>query len=127
MKKTFYCLIIFALLGTTARAQFYYARIGVGVSGSISSNRDLLYAYTNNGSSRTVTVVPLGLGRGFTGTAAFGFKPNKWLGIEIGISEFVGLPKVADSVLSLPGGTSAKAKVQGNMLSAAGYCYKSGF
>ena len=116
MKKTLLFLFILMIMSQLAQAQFYYARLGFGVSGAISSNRDLLYSYSSNGSTRSVTAVPLGLGRGITGIAAFGFKPSKYIGIEIGLSEFVGLPKIADSVTDLPGGYSVEARVKGNML-----------
>jgi|CryBogDrversion2_1035201.scaffolds.fasta_scaffold00666_4 Outer membrane protein beta-barrel domain len=116
MKKTIPFLFILMFLSPLAEAQFYYARLGFGISGSISNNRDLLYSYSNDGSTRSVTAVPLGLGRGITGIAAFGYKPSKYIGIEIGLSEFVGLPRIADSVANVPGGTNVEARVKGNML-----------
>jgi hypothetical protein len=117
MKKSLTLLICALILGFTTNAQFYYTRIGVAVTGSISSNRDLLYSYTSSGSGQTAHAVPVGLGRGFTGTAAFGFKPSKYIGLEIGISEFVGFPRYADSIVNFPGGTNAEAAFKGNMLS----------
>jgi len=116
MKRTFLFSILFLFLGSLIQAQSWYARIGIGVSGGISADRSLLYSYTNTGSSRTISAVPLRLGRGFTGIAAIGYKPSKYLGIELGISEFIGFPNIADSVIKMPGGSSAQAKVQGNML-----------
>jgi hypothetical protein len=116
MKKNLPFLFILLFLSPLAQAQFYYARLGFGISGSISNNSDLLYSYSNNGSTRSVTAVPLGLGRGITGIAAFGFKPSKYIGIEIGLSEFVGLPRIADSVMDMPGGSNVEARVKGNML-----------
>ena len=117
MKKHLLILALFFLLGGLAQAQNFYTRLGVGVSGGISNNLDLLYSYSNNGSGRMVTVVPVGLGRGFTGVAAFGFNASKYISLEFGISEFIGLPKYADSVMKFPGGSAVQAHVKGNMLS----------
>lgn len=117
MRKLFTLLLAVLLTASTASAQFCYTRLGIGISGSISSNRDLLYSYTSSGSGLTAKVVPLGLGRGFTGVAAFGFKPSKYIGLELGISEFIGLPRYADSLVNFPGGTNAEALIKGNMLS----------
>jgi len=116
MKKTLLFLFILMTFNNISRGQFYYARLGLGISGAISSNRDMLYSYTSDGSTRSVEVVPLGLGRGITGIAAFGFKPTKYLGFEIGLSEFIGLPRIADSIVSMPGGTNVESRVKGNML-----------
>jgi len=117
MKKHFLILIVFVSLTGLIQAQNFYTRLGIGVAGGISSNLDLLYSYSNTGSSQTITAVPLGLGRGFTGVAAFGFNASKFISLEFGISQFIGLPKIADSVMKLPGGSAFEAKVKGNMLS----------
>ncbi|MEI7981434.1 MAG: hypothetical protein WCI71_07250 [Bacteroidota bacterium] len=117
MKKHLLILVFFLCLSGLTQAQNFYTRLGVGVSGGISSNLDLLYSYTNTGSGTMVTIVPVGFGRGFTGVAAFGYSPSKYFSMEFGISEFLGFPKYADSIMKLPGGSAAKALVQGNMLS----------
>jgi len=119
MKRPLLILLLSVLLSGLVQAQNFYARLGVGVGPGISSNLDMLYSYTNNGSGTMVTVVPLTLGRGFTGVAAFGYSPSKYIGFELGISQFVGFPNIADSVLKLPGGSSANVHVTGNMLSLA--------
>jgi hypothetical protein len=117
MKKLFLILIFAMALHAMSYAQSFYARLGVGVGPGIANNLDMLYSYSNDGSNRMVTVMPLGLGRGFTGTAAFGYNPSKYIGLEFGISQFLGFPKIADSVAKLPGGTSGEVRVTGNMLS----------
>jgi hypothetical protein len=61
--------------------------------------------------------MPLALGNGFQGTAAFGFTPSKYVSLEIGISQFLGFPKIGDSVMKIPGGSSVEVNIQGNMLS----------
>ncbi|NCA76880.1 MAG: hypothetical protein EOM90_11135 [Alphaproteobacteria bacterium] len=116
MKKHVYLMFLFFALCGMTRAQNFYVRLGVGVSGGISSNVDLLYSYSGNGSQRMISVVPLALGRGFTGVAAFGYKPSKYFGVELGISQFLGFPKEADSVISLPGAGATEATVAGTML-----------
>jgi hypothetical protein len=110
-------LVLFLSLGGLMQAQDFYTRLGIGVSGGISSNLDLLYSYSNTGSGRQVTVVPVGFGRGFTGVAAFGYNVSKYISFEFGVSQFMGLPKYADSVMKFPGGFADQAYVKGNMLS----------
>jgi hypothetical protein len=116
MKKPLLILVFCLSLAGLTQAQNFYTRLGVGVSGGISSNLDILYSYSNTGSGRQVTVVPVGFGRGFTGSVAFGYTPSKYIGIEFGISEFIGLPKIADSVMKFPGGSAVEARIKGNML-----------
>lgn len=117
MKKSFPILIVLIMIGNLAHSQFFYTRIGVGITGSIAANRGMLYSYSNDGSTTTVYAVPVGLGRGFTGSAVFGFKPNKYFGLELGISEFLGLARTGDSVSHFPGGGNLESKIRGNMFS----------
>jgi hypothetical protein len=63
-----------------------------------------------------VTVVPVGFGTGFTGVAAFGYAPSKYVSLEFGMSQFIGFPNIADSIIKVPGGSSVQAKIKGNML-----------
>ncbi len=117
MKKLLFILLASLIISGPLSAQNFYTRLGIGVSGKISSNLDLLYAYSDNGSSRMVTVVPVGFGRGFTGVAAFGYSPSKYISLEFGISQFLGFPNIADSIIKVPGGSSVEARIKGNMLS----------
>jgi hypothetical protein len=117
MKKQLLVFALFIFLSTFLQAQNFYTRLGIGVSGGISSNLDLLYSYSNTGSGLQVTVVPVGFGRGFTGVAAFGYKPSKFISLEFAVSQFMGLSKIADSIMKFPGGSAVQAKVKGNMLS----------
>ncbi len=96
---------------------YFYTRLGVGASLGISYNLDLLYTYTSTGTDRKVTIDPLALGNGVNGIAAFGFSPSKYFSFEIGISQFFGFPKIGDSVMKIPGGSSVEVNVKGNMLS----------
>jgi hypothetical protein len=117
MKKHLLTLLLILTFAGLAEAQSFYTRLGVGVGPGIANNLDMLYSYSNDGTNRMVTVMPLGLGRGFTGVAAFGYQPSKYIGLEFGISQFLGFPKIADSVVNLPGGTSGEVRVTGTMLS----------
>ena len=117
MKKHLLILVLFLSMGGLLQAQNFYTRLGIGVSGGIASNLDLMYSYTNNGSGKMVTVVPVGFGRGFTGVAAFGYNASKYVSLEFGVSEFIGLPRYADSVMKFPGGSAVQAHIKGNMLS----------
>ncbi len=117
MKKQLLLFALFISLSGLLQAQDFYTRLGVGVSGGISNNLDMLYSYSNNGTEKQVTVVPLGFGRGFTGVAAFGYNVSKFLSLEFGISQFMGLPRYADSIMKFPGGSAVQAHIKGNMLS----------
>lgn len=117
MKKLLLIILFAMAFNGMSYAQSFYTRLGVGVGPGIANNLDMLYSYSNDGTNRMVTVMPLGLGRGFTGVAAFGFQPSKYIGLEFGISQFLGFPKIADSVVRLPGGTSGEVRVTGTMLS----------
>ncbi len=125
MKKQLLILVLTFFVGgltlaqTTTQPQknFFYTRLGVGASLGISYNLDLLYTYTSTGTDRKVTIDPLALGNGFTGVAAFGFSPSKYFSFEIGVSQFIGFPKIGDSVMKIPGGSSVEVNVKGNMLS----------
>jgi hypothetical protein len=117
MKKISALTIVMIMLAGTVSAQKFYARIGAALSGGTSSNLDMLYKYTDDGTTKTIEVVPVDLGTGFTGSAAFGFMPSKYVGIELGISEFIGFPNFGDSIISMPGGMETTAKIKGGMLS----------
>lgn len=120
MKKHLLIVIISLLItgGLSAQeTQQFYVRMGFGTSLATASNLDQLYNYSSNGSAKSVSIVPVGFGRGFNGVAAFGYKFSKYVSVEMGLSQFIGLPKIADSVNNLPGGVSGEARLAGNMLS----------
>lgn len=100
----------------TSRQKFY---VGIGIGGGVStaSSFDMLYKYKGNGSSSTISVVPVGLGNGFNGSISFGYWFNKYLAVELAVSEFMGLPTKGDSVVHLIGAGTATVKVRGGMLS----------
>ena len=120
MKRHLLIVIISLVLtgGLTAQdTKQFYVRLGFGTSFATASNLDQLYNYSSNGSDRSVSIVPVGFGRGFTGVSAFGYKFSKYVSIEMGLSQFIGLPKIADSVNNVPGGASGEVRIAGNMLS----------
>jgi len=94
-----------------------YIRVGLGGGVSTSASFDLLYKYSDNGTNSTLSVVPVGLGNGFNGAVAFGYWFNKYVGIELAVSEFMGLPTSGDSVVHIIGANKATVKVRGGMLS----------
>jgi len=117
MKRTF-ILVIFTILFTGyLSAQHFYTRIGIGGSAGTSNSLDMLYKYTYDGVSQTVRIQPVDLGSGFNGCVAFGFLPSKYVGFELAISKVLGFPNFGDSIVSMPGGTSATAKIKVNVLS----------
>lgn len=117
MRKLLLLSVTLVVLTMVVHSQNFYTRLGIGAGGGISANLDMLYNYSNDGTGGEITIAPLALGKGFTGVAAFGYAPSKYLSVELGISQFIGLPNIADSVLNLPGGSSAEVRVAGNMLS----------
>ncbi|MCK9219460.1 MAG: porin family protein [Bacteroidales bacterium] len=117
MKKSILLLLFVFVVSGIASAQKFYGRVGVGLAGGTSSSLDMLYNYTNDGTSQKISVVPVDLGSGFTGSLAFGYMLNKYVGFEFGLSQFLGFPNSGDSTVSVPGGTSATAKIAGSMLS----------
>jgi hypothetical protein len=117
MKKLFTLLLICFLALNMAQAQKFYARIGLGGGISTSSSFDMLYKYENDGTSKTISVVPVGLGTGFNGSVSFGYMFSKYIGIDLTVGEFIGLPTTGDSVVHLMGGTQANIKLVGYLFS----------
>lgn len=117
MKRTFILVICTVLITGFLHAQHFYARIGIGGSVGTSNSLDMLYKYTDDGVNQTVRIQPVDLGSGFNGCVAFGFMPSKYVGFELAISKVLGFPNFGDSVVSMPGGTSATAKIKANVLS----------
>jgi len=117
MKKVFILVLCSILFTGYVNAQKFYARVGIGMSGGTSNSLDILYKYTNDGTNRTLKLQPVDLGSGFTGSAAFGFMPSKYVGFEIAITDFIGFPDFGDSIVKMPGGTSTNAIIKANVLS----------
>jgi len=117
MKKILLLALFALMLSGIVNAQKFYTRIGIGLSGGTSSNLDMLYNYTDDGSQQSVQVVPVELGSGFTGSVAFGYMVKKYLGFELAVSQFIGFPNLGDSIMKFPGGTDITARIAGNMLS----------
>jgi hypothetical protein len=117
MKKIFSLFLLTSLILNLAQAQKFYARVGFGGGISTSASFDMLYKYENDGSSRTVSVVPVGLGTGFNGNLSFGYMFSKYIGIDLTVNGFLGLPSKGDSVVHLLGSTQADIKVAGYLVS----------
>jgi len=129
MKRTLLFLII-SLISWTAiaqqeqvqsaqkkKTQKFYIGIGLGGGVSTASSFDMLYKYSGDPGNATVTIVPVGLGNGFNGSVYAGYWFNKYLGVELAVSEFLGLATKGDSVVHLVGANRATVKVRGSMLS----------
>jgi len=117
MKRILLSLVSVMLLASVANSQGFYARVGVGLSGGTTCNLDMLYKYTNDGTTRKIEVVPVDLGSGFTGAASVGYMVKKYFGFELSISQFLGFSNVGDSIMRIPGAMNATAKISGSMLS----------
>jgi len=117
MKKILLLVLFSLMLTGIVNAQKFYTRLGIGLSGGTSSSLDMLYNYTDDGSTKSIHVVPVDLGSGFTGSVAFGYMVKKYLGFELAVSQFIGFPNLGDSIMKFPGGTDVTARITGNMLS----------
>jgi hypothetical protein len=125
MKTTILILICtlsvsLSVIGQDQQAQKFsrwYANLGIGGGVSTSSTFSLLYDLDMNSTNPSVSVHPVGLGNGFNGYATVGFRFSKYLAVEVGANEFVGLPVGGDSVVNLFGSGHAEAKILGRMFS----------
>ncbi len=116
MKKILLLALFSLMLTGIVNAQKFYTRLGIGLSGGTSSSLDMLYNYTDDGSTKSIQVVPVDLGSGFTGSVAFGYMVKKYLGFELAVSQFIGFPNLGDSIMKFSGGTDVTARITGNML-----------
>ena len=99
------------------KSKKFYIRIGLGGGVSTSSSFDMMYKYSGDAYNSTVSIVPVGLGNGFNGSAAFGYWFNKYVGVELAVSEFLGLPVKCDSLATMIGASKTTIKIRGSMLS----------
>jgi len=102
---------------TAKKPQKFYIGIGLGGGFSTSSSFDMLYKFKGSPVNNTISVVPVGLGNGFNGSLSFGYWFNKYVGIELAVSGFLGLPIKGDSVINLVGSSVATVKIKGSLLS----------
>jgi long-subunit fatty acid transport protein len=124
MKKHLLLIIFLLAAGSLAaqketdqKPQKWYIRIALGGGVSTSSSFDLLYDYDNSGGSKSVSVHPVGIGNGFCAAVGFGYWFSKYVGVEVAVNHFLGLPVEGDSVVHLMGATQANVKVAGSLLS----------
>ncbi len=124
MKKQLLALICF-LCAYTLTAQKeeqrnfnrFYINLGLGGGVSTSSSFSLLYDYGGTATDPTISVHPVGLGNGFNGSAAFGFRFSRYAAVEVSVNEFLGLPVGGDSSVNLLGASTAEVKILGRMFS----------
>jgi hypothetical protein len=97
------CILMIALLATsfTLSAQSMYLRLGVG--GGIGLGYYAGNSFADRSTTQTsdnYTVKSLGLGTGFNANLAFGYMMNEYMGFELGLNEFFGLPRKTHSTLT---------------------------
>ena len=117
MKKALLSIVFLIFAVCYVQSQGFYARAAMGGGISTSSNFNMLYKYDTDGGKQTVQVVPVSLGSGFTGGAAFGYMFKKYLGVELMVSGFFGLNTTGDSVVNIPGAANSEVTLGGSLVS----------
>jgi hypothetical protein len=95
----------------------FYVNVGLGGGISASSSFSMLYDYGGTSTDPTISIHPVGLGNGFNGLAAFGYRFNKYVGVEVSVNEFLGVPVSGDSTVNLLGASHAEVNIAGRMFS----------
>ena len=118
MKKIIKLTVCICLMAGITNGQKMYIRFGLGGGPGLKQYNGTEWADNTYSSSADKYVIKSeGLGGGLNGNLAFGFMMSKYLGFDIGVNTFVGLPKTVNYSSSSGGGsTSAEAKISGMMV-----------
>ncbi len=118
MKKIYGMIVVICLLAGTVHAQSNYLRLGVG--GGVGLKQYQGYAWydeSESSSADNITIKSMGLGGGFNVNLAFGHMFSQFVGIELGVNEFIGLKKKTNqTVTDSYGERTQESKISGMML-----------
>jgi hypothetical protein len=118
MKKIYVLVLAVFLMAGTVSAQKNYLRFGVG--GGVGLKQYMSYFWANEtatNSTDNVEVKSMSLGGGFNVNLAFGHMMSDYVGIELGVNEFIGLTKkVNSSQTNTYGDYTSETKLSGMML-----------
>jgi hypothetical protein len=118
MKKMFLLALAISMMAGAATGQKMYLRLGVG--GGIGLKQYEGYSWsdrTQTTSTNDLVIKSMGLGGGMNINLAFGYMFSDNVGMELGVNEFIGLPKKMEwSGTSSTDTYSAEVKLSGKML-----------
>lgn len=111
-------VLAICMMAGTLNAQKAYIRLGVG--GGIGLKQyegSMLADETHTSTSDNLVIKSMGLGDGFNANLAFGFMLSNYVGIELGVNEFIGLGnKIHSSSTNSGYDYSSDSKLSGMML-----------
>ena len=118
MKKIYLLLVIACMMTGAVNAQKAYLRLGVGGGiGLKQYNGESWADETHTNTSDNYVIKSNGLGGGFNVNLAFGYMMSKYVGIELGVNEFIGLSKKTHySSTGSSSEYSTDSKISGMML-----------
>ena len=118
MKKIYLLLVISCMITGVVNAQKAYLRLGVGGGiGLKQYNGEGWADETHTSTSDNFVIKSNGLGGGFNVNLAFGYMMSKYVGLELGVNEFIGLAKKTHySSTSSNSEYSMDSKISGMML-----------
>ena len=118
MKKMYLLVLAICMMAGTLNAQKSYIRLGVGGGVGLKQYEgDTWVDETHTSTSDNLVIKSLGLGCGFNANLAFGYMLSDYVGIELGVNEFIGLGnKVKSSSTSGSYDHSSDATFSGMML-----------
>ena len=98
MKKIYLLVFAVCMMAGTLTAQKIYVRVGIGGGVGLKQFANNLWSdETQTSTSDNFVIKSIGLGGGFNVNPAFGYNVTDHVGIELGVNEFIGLPKKTHS------------------------------
>jgi hypothetical protein len=118
MKKIYLMVLAICMMAGTLNAQKAYIRLGVGGGVGLKQYEGGTWAdETHTSTSDNLVIKSMGLGSGFNANLAFGFMFSKYVGVELGINEFIGLVnKIHGTSTNGGNDNSSDSKLSGMML-----------
>ena len=111
-------VLAICMMAGTLNAQKAYIRLGVGGGVGLKQYEGVTWAdETHTSTSDNLVIKSMGLGSGFNANLAFGFMLSNYVGIELGVNEFMGLGNKTHSSSTNSGNDySSDSKLSGMML-----------
>jgi opacity protein-like surface antigen len=118
MKKILAITLAICMIAGIIQAQKAYIRLGVGGGISLKQYEGAQWTdETSTSSTDNLVIKSMGLGGGFNVNLGVGYMLSKYVGIELGVNEFIGLNKKAHYSSTTNNTTySSDAKLSGMML-----------
>jgi len=118
MKKIYVMVLAICMMAGTLNAQKAYIRLGVGGGVGLKQYEGVTWAdETHTSTSDNLVIKSMGLGSGFNANLAFGFMLSNYVGIELGVNQFIGLGnKIHSSSTNGGNDNSSDGQLSGMML-----------